>query len=412
MAKGLAVIQGATGVVFKALEDGTIELGTSLVSASVSLKGSLKLDIGSQADGYFLKSDVDGNATWAQITRADISSLDDDLSIIEGDIDAVSAALHAETLRAQGVEADISADLNALQSEFNVLKGDFDVSAVLADLGTIQEYLDGDGVSVAGILGAVGDITTYAEALSVAISNLAADSGGNADAISADLSIEEHARAAADAELSADLLEEVNARVSADLSLKSELDAEEAARIAGDLSLKTELDAEEAARISADLSLQQAIDNNLSDGIVDVTGVAGETSVTITEGVNGRTAEVRLANDVSVKGTLDVAGQATVSSLGVAGDAGVNGDLTVDGNTTLGNATSDTTVVNGGMQIPRMTRAEAQARFPAADVSAGTYDGYMVYITSESDANATEFVQGQKWYFCENGVWHASFFYA
>jgi hypothetical protein len=46
MAKGLAVIQGATGVVFKALEDGTIELGTSLVSASVSLKGSLKLDIG------------------------------------------------------------------------------------------------------------------------------------------------------------------------------------------------------------------------------------------------------------------------------------------------------------------------------------------------------------------------------
>jgi len=36
--------------------------------------------------------------------------------------------------------------------------------------------------------------------------------------------------------------------------------------------------------------------------------------------------------------------------------------------------------------------------------------GHMFYLKGE-DAASGMFQQGNKWYFCENGVWHSSFFY-
>lgn len=414
MAKGLAVIQGRNKVVFKALEDGTINLGSADVSAAVTVKGSLKLDTGSQQDGYFLKTDASGQADWAQITTADVSGLDSELSVIDGRIDDVSAGLQSEILRATGREdtlssaievnrADISnlrSEFDTLELEFDVLKGDFSVQTVLSNLAAIQEYLDGDGVSVAGVLSDIGDLTDYARSLSAAISQLSTSAGGDVDSVSAAV-----------------------ASVSAAVG-----------------SVSGALAQEIIDRTDADTALGDRIDNAISNSVVAVEGTAGEVDVVYTESADGRTAKVGLTNDVQISGQLTTGNQiiaggnltaqgnlfaeqnATVSgALSVAGDTDLQGNVNLGDSqysVTAGNAL-DSVQVNGTFRIPHLTRQQALDMYgdgaalnDQATTIANGHDGHMFYLKdSDAASDADPMPEGNKWYFCENGIWHASFFY-
>ena len=72
MAKGLGVVSGSNTVVVKMLEDGTVVFGQD-ISVAAKLSGSLVLNIGNEQNGYFLKSDANGTASWAQVDAGDVS---------------------------------------------------------------------------------------------------------------------------------------------------------------------------------------------------------------------------------------------------------------------------------------------------------------------------------------------------
>jgi len=435
MAKGLAVIKGKNTVVFKALEDGTIHLGSAAQEASVELKGSLKLDIGSQADGYFLKTDVDGNASWAQIAMSDVSSLEDEISNINGllaaNVAELSQDLSDEVARATAAEAAISqdlsdeesralaaeaaldgrlttaegeidqlqTDLDSLESQFSILTGDFDAGNVLSNLQAIQEYLDGDDVDVGGVLSDIGDLTSFTRELSTIVGELSVTAAGD-EALNAEISRAQ----AAEAELSQDISDEESRAIAAEAELSQDISDEETRALAAEAELSQDISDEESRAIAAEGELSQDISdlassvaNNLSNSVVDVTGTAAEVEVTVTENESGRTVVVGLPDDVSIAQSLDVGGDVT-----------------------LGNSpTDDSVVVNGNFRIPHMTRAQAltvygdgSALNDQATTIANGHDGHMFYLNDDNAANDSDpFPEGKKWYFCENGVWHASFFY-
>lgn len=417
MAKGLAVVYGRNTVVFKALEDGNIVLGNTLGGKPgiVTIDGSLKLQLGSQADGFFLKSDADGNASWAQISKADVSGLAEELSTIRGDSDSqfaeLSQDLSDEVARAQAAEAgldtrlttaeseidQLQSDLTTLESEFDLLKGDFDVVNVLSNLAAIQEYLDGDEVGVGGVLSDIGDLTAYTRDLSTIIGELSSNVGGNADEISQDLSDEVARAIAAEAALSQDISDEQTRAVAAEVELSQDI-------------------SDERARAEAvEAALSAAIGGNAAGAVADVLGTANEIVVeNVVEGPSGKVITLGLPDNVTIASQLDVGGPAIV-----VGNLTTQSDLYVEGNTNLGNSDANTlgadldaVVVNGTFQAPKLTRDQAEAKYITNADPNVDYSGHMFYLTSD-DAGSDEaaFPEGRKWYFCEDGVWYASFFY-
>ena len=102
-------------------------------------------------------------------------------------------------------------------------------------------------------------------------------------------------------------------------------------------------------------------------------------------------------------------GAANTFTIGLPDDVTISGSLTVNGNATLGDSSADQVTVNGKFQAPKFTAETIPDAYKTGDQSA--HNGHMFYLNAADDA-IIAFPEGQKWYFCEDGVWFASPFYA
>ena len=169
MAKGLAVISGSNSVVFKALENGQIVLGQD-VAASVTVSGSLVLDIEGKGAGKYLKSDASGSASWSQIVISDVSGLQSALDALDNNTSADLSSLETrlsneEVNRSSAVSAEESARISAIDSldtavdtRIDALIGAESLSGALDTILEIQEFLNGDGAG--DLVAGIGDLTS------------------------------------------------------------------------------------------------------------------------------------------------------------------------------------------------------------------------------------------------------------
>lgn len=429
MAKGLAVVYGRNTVVFKALEDGNIVLGNTAGGKPgiVTIDGSLKLDITGKSDGHFLKTDADGNASWAQINAVDVDvsasglDLEAHLSAMDFAEDALSTSisgqLSAEAAARSAADAGLDSRLTTAESEIDTLQsdlsiligGDIRLQATLSNIKEIQEYLDGDGVdvqnlvSVAGV--GIGDLTTFTSNLSAQLSadiaELSSGSGGDLSVITAALSQEIVDRGLGDDAVSA----------GASTALASEVSA----RIVDVAAEETRASTAEYGLSVAIEDLDAVVSTNLSSSIVNITGTANEVEVSVAENASGKSVVVGLPDSVTITDQLNVNGQAIV-----AGNLTAQTNLFVEGSAELGNSDENTlgtaldaVVVKGTFQAPRLTRDQAESKYITNADPNDDYSGHMFYLTSDDAASdEAAFPEGKKWYFCENGVWYASFFYS
>jgi cytoskeletal protein CcmA (bactofilin family) len=145
---------------------------------------------------------------------------------------------------------------------------------------------------------------------------------------------------------------------------------------------------------------------------------------------------VNISGAVDVSSSLNVEGIVTLgNTLEVDGAVTLNSSLTTEGAVTLKSAVTlgadDNSInyqgsgsaqtiednlvkVNGPFRAPIFTHdGVGHPQVPAAWCSAEPqmdYEGYMFYLKGNAIPNSP-FVQGNKWYFNENGYWHSSFFW-
>lgn len=386
MAKGLAVISGSSTVVFKALENGNITLGQD-IAANVVVSGSLKLQVSGYAADKFLMSDAEGNATWVTIQASQIDTgngqdLEARLSSIEAgngsDVASLETRLSAEESTSRAAESSLESKIS---TEISAL-----VDGAPEVLDTLNE-----------LAAALSDNP-----------NFATDVFSGQASLTARVSGEESVRASADSSLEGRLSSEESVRASADSSLESRLSSEESVRASADASLEAKissglddgLSAEASVRASADASLEAKIDADVSalaDNTITVNGTANELEV-----------------DGGLQAVITLGDASSTITLGLPDDVVVSNSLTVNGDATLGDSTADQLTINAKMRVTLVDRvADAGVLTSYSDsaaLAAGDFDGHMFYLKGDNAASGM-FQQGNKWYFCEGGVWHSSFFY-
>lgn len=144
------------------------------------------------------------------------------------------------------------------------------------------------------------------------------------------------------------------------------------------------------------------------DTTLVVSGTANEVNVT----VNGSPGDGTLI--LGSGGTLQIG---LPDSVTIASDLTVGNNLLVSGNVTLGTDSADLATVVGQFKIGVFTVSGANnvAGYPIVpdsySSSPTSFSGHMFYLTSSAVAGSGSFAQGNKWYFNENGVWHASHFF-
>lgn len=159
---------------------------------------------------------------------------------------------------------------------------------------------------------------------------------------------------------------------------------------------------------------------NVDYGSTAGTAVEGNTTVQ----VSGTSGEVNvIVNGTPGNGLLTLGAGGTLQiglpdSVTITTDLTVGSNLVVSGSTTLGTDSTDLTTNVGQFRIGIFTVSGANnvAGFPLVpdtySTAAASYSGHMFYLTSSAVAGSGSWEQGNKWYFNENGVWHASHFYA
>jgi hypothetical protein len=434
MAKGLAVISGSNTVVFKALENGNITLGQD-IAANVVVSGSLKLQVSGYAADKFLMSDAEGNATWVKIQASQIETgngqdLETRLSAIEANSDTDLASLEsrlsteeatsraAETSLEGRISTQISALVDGAPAVLDTLN---EIAAALSNNPSFAADL---ATSIGSLESAISTETSRAVSAESLEANRAISAEGSLEGrISSEESVRASAVTSLEARLSSNvesgLSQEASIRASADASLETRLASEEAARAQGDsalstalsgevvrassveASLESRLSSEEVARASADASLEAKMDAEVSaiaDNTITVNGTANEVEV-----------------DGGLSGVITLGDASSTITLGLPDDVVVSSSLTVNGDTTLGvGPIDDQLTIESKMRITLVDRTSHAAVLTeyadAANLAAGNFDGHMFYLRGDN-VNTGMFQQGNKWYFCEGGVWHSSFFY-
>ena len=336
-----------------------------------------------------------GDAAEAAARSAADSSLEGRLSSEEsaraaGDA-SLASDLSAETSRAESVEASLAAALSEGNDGSLSAAKSYTDSKVADLVDGAPELLD----TLNELAAAIGDDPNYAATIATQMGSMTTR-----------ISTEEAARAAADSSLEGRLSSEESARDAADSSLETRVSSEEVARADADSSLTSRISSEEVARAAADTSLEgrlsseesaraSAIDD-LADNTITIQGTANEVEV-----VSG--------------GTITLGDSSSTVVLGLPDDVVVSSSLNVTGDTTLGvGPIDDQLTINSKMRITLVNRtAHANVLADYADtaaLAAGDFDGHMFYLQGD-DASSGMFQQGNKWYFCEHGVWHSSFFY-
>lgn len=433
MAKGLAVISGSSSVVFKALENGNITLGQD-IAANVVVSGSLKLVVSGYGADKFLMSDADGNASWVTIQASQVATSDG--SDVQTKLDALGsgqvsanaslearlaveeqASRAAETSLESRISTEISTLIDGAPAVLDTLN---EIAAALSNNPSFAIDLATDVANLQNALSTEVSRATSAEVLEAnrAISaetslesRISSEEVARGDAVTSlearissnvgdGLSAEASARVSADASLTARLSSEEVARASADASLQSALNVEANRAISIEGSLESRLSSEEVARANADASLEARMDAEVSaiaDNTITVQGTANELEV-----------------DGGLSAVITLGDQSSTITLGLPDDVVISNSLTVNGNATLGDSTADQLTINAKMRITLVDRTADAAVLTyysdTAALAAGDFDGHMFYLKGDPVTTGM-FQQGNKWYFCEGGVWHSSFFY-
>ena len=428
MVKGLAVISGSDTVVFKALENGNITLGANM-AANVVISGSLKLEISGYGADKFLMSDASGSASWvtiqaSQVAMSDGSNVQAAIDALEAsssaDIDALEARISSEEVaRADGdalltgristeesvresVDASLSLDLSAEE----VARTDAD-AALESRISTEESVRESVDASLSLELSAE---ESRAKSVELHLEGLINDSGTGGLSAAKSYTDSKVADLVDGAPELLDTLNELAAAINDDPNyattittqlgaLNTRISAEEVARADADAALESRISTEESVRESVDADLEARLDAEVSaiiDNTITFQGTANEVEI-----VSG--------------GVVTLGDSSSTVVLGLPDDVIVNSSLNVTGDTTLGvGPIDDQLTINSKMRITHVLRtAHASVLAEYADtaaLAAGDFDGHMFYLKGE-DAASGMFQQGNKWYFCENGVWHSSFFY-
>lgn len=299
MAKGLAVISGVNSIVFKALEDGTIELGSN-VAANVVVSGTLKLKIDGYGVDKFLMSDASGSASWVTIQASQVAvdggsnvqaALDALEANVGGDLESIQTRLSAEEVRATSAEASLQAKItNEVSSLIN------DAVPELDTLRELAEALNNDPSFIFDLSSSLStEISTRASADASLNSKIDALDSDLSLELSSAISAEASSRAAGDAQLSSALAAEASSRASADTSLEVRFEglvsAEASSRQAADTSLAGALaeaiSSEASSRAAGDAELSSALavlEGELDAEVVRALSVEASLAARITEG--------------------------------------------------------------------------------------------------------------------------------
>lgn len=429
MKKGLAVFSGSTPV-HKLLQNGQVVLGTSGVSASVAVSGTLevtgdltvaanKLVIGANhpytqtnLSGVLaeIKASIDDTAG----AGSDISASLDDLRTVVSGVIGTDPAVFAGVLDSiqelteyldgdnsgsaivNGIKdltfevseltaaldsATVGADSGdvALTSSFDIRGGSNISTSIVA--GNIQVDLDND-VTITGKLSA-SNVEASSEVKAVTVVSTGKITAGNQLEVSAGGAV-----------INGTLVAKDNLVVTGSTTLKAAATLESSLSVTGVTTLTGPLTASAGAKISA-----LTVDNNATIG-----GTLGVTGVTTLTGQLIASGGIDINGNLSGSGTLNIGGAATIAgTLGVTGAATLGGGLTVTGSAVISNgltvAGGSAEVSHGTMKVIMVSGTDNLASLYAAS---GSSNGKFFYLQGAADGG---FERGDCWYFCQGNEW-------
>ena len=306
---------------------------------------------------------------------AQIAGLTNDLNAAEGDYngDAALKLMQLANLSSRRVS-----NISALSSSAD------NVQATLADILQVD-----NGEAVTNLVELVSFIDNIDGANDQAI----------ADAIST---------------LNTDLANQAGARVQDDATVQGLIDAEEATRTAA-VQVKDDAYASmEADHIVRSGSMNTLMQNHFSTltSYVDTTESDWTSGALLAESGSRHNADVviygRIADELNDRGVA----VNSLSTVRQGADAVLNTRITnlqttlTTGELTLSGLLDGASEVNIDGTLAVGSHATVPVAYQAGDQSA--HDGKMFYLTAPSAVEGFE--EGNKWYFCEGGQWHASTF--
>lgn len=410
------------------------ELRVETLSASMGLEvtGSSKL----RGDLHVVKDDaagltgdavVDGDMTvkgdlnvWGDTT---VTTAESKHLVIEDALIRLGTDHSASTDGSDGV------DIDTVQTEFGFLFGDVNTRALVLDSGDLYFGLTGS-------LAAGNEVTADYESiaaknLKLYVPNLSASSDisgltlniGNTAVITGKLT------AKADVDL--------GDAASDTIHIQGTLTASAPARFKGDINVAN--NATVTLEAASNLNLNQgSID--VKDGNLDVNGittlsasagggtkaldVVGQTVLSASSGnaLHVDDGDVLIDENLTVGADGIVTLNSTSGQLDLAADGAlswgqnaalqVEGAMRVDGDVLLGDNVDKKVIAQGQFRVPVFTASDLPESHPyMQNVAQPEHSGFMFYLKGEG-IEGTHFAEGNKWYFCENGFWHKSFFFS
>lgn len=465
MAKGLAVVSGSSTVVVKMLEDGTVVLGQD-TSVAAKLSGSLVLNLGTETNGYYLRTDANGTASWSQISASEVSvtpfqdvtgtNVQDVLEELRQDIQAAAGSGSfsvsdggnteviptdgTQTLTWQGFANNITASYDAGTNTFThkltdnvIIANDLTVTNDLTVNGT-SSFLNVENLFVEDPLITLASGNT-AQTLDQGLvmtrsgSNYAmlwdesADEFVFAETATEDGTTAGNVTITSYAPLHIGDLTAVSGTLSGDLTVQQFTELQGGLQVTGAVNLpNASINNNELEFDSIRVDLGNGLTSSLGDPFDVVLGGTASFAVSFGPGSNqvpsgSTTITVSgTANEVDVNGTtfgtitLGSGGTVTIGlpdNVEITNNLFVTGNLQVTGSTYLGTDSSDVTLVNSQLRIPIFTTGTIPADY---ETSASNYSGYVFYLSGSGNGSG-DFQAGNKWYFNEGGEWYKSFFF-
>jgi hypothetical protein len=458
MAKGLAVISGSNTVMFKALETGIITAGTisgsTLKPATFTLTGSLLLS-GAAEPVLQLQG----------LTLTATSSVANDTILIKnGNFVREATVLSGNQVVLQGGQN--------VEQRINTLEANLDSSALVVSSSTtsVQVDLDTEALKFVGTTNEVDVAITEAgsdvqvqiglpPAVTITDSLTITGGAGNKLIITqGDLDVQNGAISGSG-----------KLEIGGEITGSSNLKINGSGSIGGDLTVGGNLTVNGAVTVldTTNLRIEDPI-IILGSGSTATDGdkgfifqrAAADNRAFIWDDntdkfILGSTNNDGTSTDLTVDASTAAKSTLVVHTLQATDVSGTNGNFT--GNVTLGDAGTDVITINGyitgsgnivvsssltigaasnaanetttfvskvRMPVFSVSGTYTVAGYPAVPVAyytnAADYSGHSFYLTSSNtgsggvpgDEGDGNWLQGNKWYFNERGVWHASFFYS
>lgn len=457
MAKGLAVISGSNTVMFKALETGIITAGTSdgatLKEATFTLTGSLLLSGAAEPVLQLQGLTLTATSSVANDTILiksgsfvrEATVLSGNQIVLQGGdnveqrINTIEANLGASALTVSSSAASVQVDLDTEAIKFVGTANEVDVA--ITEVGSDVQVQVGltDNVEISGSL----IVTGSSEQNSITLKS------GSIAVLSGDISSSNKILAGGEITGSSNLKILGSGSIGGDLSVDGNLTVTGEVTVLDTTNLRIEdpiiiLGSGSAGSADGDKGLIFARagtnhrafvwDDDTDKFILGKTTNNGDETPAAITVTTASAAESTLV--LHTLQAIDVSGtNANFTGNVTLGDAGtdsltINSYITGSGNIVVsssltigdaGNVANETTTFVSKVRMPifSVSGANAVATFPQVPddyiTSASARSGHSFYLTSSDGTNHTgddNWLQGNKWYFNERGVWHASFFYA